>query len=208
MGLGQDDRSGAGIVAVAEDDTTLVRADHDGDAVVRVGGYSLRVEHFGRTQRASSAPSLGRREACAADMACQGPDPTVVWNALRSIAVRPGGGRPGRLSHGDEMVRAPAVGRAAPGAALPAPAFERIGRADAAPAGWTRRLPGSTKGLPRRRTSRSRPTGRSWRWPTRKGNQAEARRWLDRLRTWRPDSSVPFWDLQEIELVRKEAAAQ
>ena len=29
----------------------------------------------------------GYREACAADMACQGPDPTVVWNALSAASL-------------------------------------------------------------------------------------------------------------------------
>jgi eukaryotic-like serine/threonine-protein kinase len=39
----------------------------------------------------------------------------------------------------------------------------------------------------------------------RKGHRAEARRWLDRLRTWRPDSSVSFWDVQELALLQSEA---
>ena len=39
----------------------------------------------------------------------------------------------------------------------------------------------------------------------RKGNFAEARRWLDRLRTLRPASSITFWDLQELALLRSEA---
>ena len=38
-----------------------------------------------------------------------------------------------------------------------------------------------------------------------KGNFAEARRWLDHLRTSRPDSSATFWDLQELALLRSEA---
>ena len=38
-----------------------------------------------------------------------------------------------------------------------------------------------------------------------KGNSAEARRWLDRLRTFRPASSMSFWDLQELALLRSEA---
>jgi WD40 repeat protein/tRNA A-37 threonylcarbamoyl transferase component Bud32/tetratricopeptide (TPR) repeat protein len=39
----------------------------------------------------------------------------------------------------------------------------------------------------------------------RKGNFAEARRWLDRLRTLRPASSMSFWDLQQFALLRSEA---
>jgi tetratricopeptide (TPR) repeat protein len=39
----------------------------------------------------------------------------------------------------------------------------------------------------------------------RKGNFDEARRWLDRLRTFRPVPSFTFWDLQELALLRSEA---
>ena len=39
----------------------------------------------------------------------------------------------------------------------------------------------------------------------RKRNFAEARRWLDRLRTLRPASSMSFWDLQQFALLRSEA---
>jgi tetratricopeptide (TPR) repeat protein len=39
----------------------------------------------------------------------------------------------------------------------------------------------------------------------RKGNLAEARRWLEHLRTLRPASSITFWDLQELALLRSEA---
>src|SRR5271166_6306041 len=38
-----------------------------------------------------------------------------------------------------------------------------------------------------------------------KGNFAEARRWLDRLRALRPASSMSFWDLQQFALLRSEA---
>jgi tetratricopeptide (TPR) repeat protein len=38
-----------------------------------------------------------------------------------------------------------------------------------------------------------------------KGNFAEARRWLDRLRTYHPDSSATLWDRQELALLRSEA---
>ena len=38
-----------------------------------------------------------------------------------------------------------------------------------------------------------------------KGSLAEARRWLERLRAARPDSSASFWDLQELALLRSEA---
>ncbi len=41
----------------------------------------------------------------------------------------------------------------------------------------------------------------------RKGKLVEARKMLDRLRDWRPDSSTTFWDLQEVTLLRSEAEA-
>jgi hypothetical protein len=40
---------------------------------------------------------------------------------------------------------------------------------------------------------------------TRKGNLAEARRSLKRLRASRPDPSTSFWELQELELLWGEA---
>jgi hypothetical protein len=41
----------------------------------------------------------------------------------------------------------------------------------------------------------------------RKGKLVEARKMLDPLRAWRPDSSTTFWDLQEVDLLRSEAEA-
>jgi hypothetical protein len=41
----------------------------------------------------------------------------------------------------------------------------------------------------------------------RKGNMVEARRMLDRLRDWRPDSPPSLWDLEELSLLRSEAEA-
>jgi hypothetical protein len=38
-----------------------------------------------------------------------------------------------------------------------------------------------------------------------KGDLAEARRWLERLRAAGPDPSASFWDLQELALLRSEA---
>jgi hypothetical protein len=39
----------------------------------------------------------------------------------------------------------------------------------------------------------------------RKGNSAEARRWLERLRGFRPAPSITFWDLPELTLLQSEA---
>ena len=39
----------------------------------------------------------------------------------------------------------------------------------------------------------------------RKGDHAEARRWLERLRRWSPAPRISFWDIQELALLRDEA---
>ena len=38
-----------------------------------------------------------------------------------------------------------------------------------------------------------------------KGDYASAHRWLKKLRAWRPDSQYSFWDIQELELLGREA---
>ena len=72
----------------------------------------------------------GYREACAAFMACQGPDPTVVWNALsRGLALRSGGRGPGRLPGGRSRWFESRLSAApAPPTHVPALVLERSGR--------------------------------------------------------------------------------
>ena len=149
----------------------------------------------------------GYREACAAFMARQGPDPTVVWNALAAASLlRPGGPRPGRLpgAHGMAREAAAAVPRRGPlyrhffsnalgGLLL------RAGRVDEA---IVRAEPGD-----RRRKGCEIPT--DWAYlalaHARKGGLRRSppvARTPPRLRA---DSSASFWDLQELALLRSEA---
>jgi Flp pilus assembly protein TadD len=149
----------------------------------------------------------GYREACTADMACQGPEPTVVWNALSAASLFALG--PGGL----DDYRVPISWFEGRLSATPALRPElkhyfsnvlgglllRAGRIDEAIVRVNEGMapPGEAEGPG------------DWAYlalaHARKGNSAEARRWLDRLRAWRPDSSTTFWDLQELALLRSEA---
>ena len=112
----------------------------------------------------------GYREACAAFMACQGPNPTVVWNALTAASLlRPGSRGPGRLPGADRT-----------GSRAGCPPFprhrpfyrhlllERAGRASA-PRRPDRRGDRSAERRNRRREGgrTSLATGPTWPWPTR-----------------------------------------
>ena len=149
----------------------------------------------------------GYREACAAFIASQGPDPTVVWNALSAASLLALGAEglddyqkamgwfESRLS----ATPAPrAVYRHYFSTALGG-LLLRAGRIDESIARLNEGI-AAAKEL-------ELPT--DWAYlamaHARKGNVAEARRWLERLRTWRPDSSASFWDLQELALLRSEA---
>ncbi len=149
----------------------------------------------------------GYREACAAFMARQGPNPTVVWNVLTAASL---------FAMGNEGVD---DFRVATGwfekllAATPAPRpmyqhyfssalgglLLRAGRIDEAIA----------------RMNEGIAAAKEIELPTdcaylaiahaRKRHFSEARRWLERVRTWQPDSSASFWDLEEVALLRSEA---
>ena len=149
----------------------------------------------------------GYREACAADLACQGPEPTVVWNALeRRVTLRPG-------ADGLDDYRVPISWFESRLSATPALRPEikhyfsnvlgglllRSGRIDEAiirvNEGMT--APGEAEGPG------------DWAYlalaHARKGELTQARQWLDRLCDCRPGPTTPFWDLQELELLRSEA---
>jgi hypothetical protein len=149
----------------------------------------------------------GYRECCAADMACLGPEPTVVWNALSAASLFVLG------PLGLDDYRVPISwfeGRLSVTPAL-RPDLKhyfsnilgglllRAGRIDEAIVrvneGMT--APGEADGPG------------DWAYLAlahgRRGNIADARRWLERLRAWRPESSAPFWELQEVALLRGEA---
>ncbi len=149
----------------------------------------------------------GYREACAADMACNGPNPTVVWNELSAaslLALAPGA---------IDDYRVPMAWLEKRLSATPAPGalyrhylsnalgglLLRAGRIDEAIA----RL---KEGIA---VAKEAEGPGDWAYlalaHARKGETAEARRRLERLRTWRPDSSASFWDIEELALLRNEA---
>ncbi len=148
----------------------------------------------------------GYREACAADLACQGSEPTVVWNALSAASLFALG------AEGLDDYRVPISWFESRLSATPAPRpvykhyfsnvlgglLLRAGRIDEAIVrvneGMT--APGEAEGPG------------YWAYlalaHARKGDLAEARRWLDLLRATPPDSRSSFWDLAEVALLQSE----
>ncbi len=149
----------------------------------------------------------GYREACAAFLARQGPDPTVVWNALTAASLF-------ALGHkGLDDYRLP-IGwfeSRLRGTPAPPPVYRhlfssvlgglllRAGRMDEA-------IARINEGIAAAKEVEL-PT--DWAYlaiaHAHKGQYDEARRLLDRVRTWRPDSTTTFWDLQEVAVLRSEA---
>jgi tetratricopeptide (TPR) repeat protein len=149
----------------------------------------------------------GYREACAAFMTCQGPNPTVVWNELSAASLFALG------ADGLDDYHVP-VGWC-----------ERRLSVDPAPRPVLRHLFSNAQGgllLRAGRTdeaivhvNRGIAAAKEVEMPTdwaylalahaKKGSFAEARRWLERLRAYHPDSSATLWDLQELALLRSEA---
>jgi predicted Zn-dependent protease len=151
----------------------------------------------------------GYREACAAILAWQGSEPTVVYNAVSAASVF----APGPKSLDDYRV--------------PIAWFERrLSDVPALRPVWRHAFWNVFGGLLLRagrpeeaiaRIQEGTAVATDVQIPTdwiylalahaRKGKLAEARQMLERLRERRPDSSLSFWDLQEIALLRSEAEA-
>jgi Flp pilus assembly protein TadD len=154
----------------------------------------------------------GYREACAAFLACQGPEPTVVWNALSLaslLALGPGGQddyRPPMACFEKRLTdraKLPALSRCYFPNALGG-LLLRAGRIDEA----ISRLNESMAVADEARLEEL-PT--NWVYLAlayaRKGDRVQARHWLERLSAWHPNSLATFWDLQELGLLRSEAEA-
>jgi tetratricopeptide (TPR) repeat protein len=151
----------------------------------------------------------GYREACAVDLACQGSGPPLVWDALSAASVFALG------PEGLDDYRVPIAWMETRLSAVPAPRPEvrhmfwnalgglllRAGRLDEA-------IVRVNEGIAAIKEMQH-PS--DWTYlalaHARKGNMVEARRMLDRLRDWRPDSPLTFWDLQEVSFLRSEAEA-
>jgi Flp pilus assembly protein TadD len=150
----------------------------------------------------------GYREACVADLACQGSDPTVVWNALSAASVFAMG------PEGLDDYRVPIVWMESRLSAEPAPRPEvrhmfsnalgglllRAGRTDEAIVRVNEAIAALKKDM---------QLPGDWTYlalaHARKGNMVDARKMLDRLRDWRPDPRTSYWDLQELAILRSEA---
>jgi Flp pilus assembly protein TadD len=147
----------------------------------------------------------GYREACAAVLAWQGAEPTVIWNALAAASIFALGPK------GLDDYRVPIGWMESRLSAVPAPnplvrhilsnalggLLLRAGRLDEAISRINEGIAAKEVELPT-----------DWAYlalaHARKGNLAEARQMLERSR---PDSSTIFWDRQEIALLRSEAEA-
>jgi predicted Zn-dependent protease len=150
----------------------------------------------------------GYREACAAILAWQGSEPTVVYNAINAASVF------ALRSKGLDDYRVPIAWLERRLSDVPAlrtvwqrdfwNAFGglllRAGRLDKAIVRIQEGIAAQDAELPT-----------AWTYlalaHARKGQVAEARQMLERLRERHPDSSLAFWDLQEITLLRSEAEA-
>ncbi len=151
----------------------------------------------------------GYREACAAFLACQGPDPTVVWNAFGAASLL----SLGPQSLDDYHITMHWFESRLSATPAPSPVYRhlhsvalggillRAGRIDEA---ILRMHAGMAVG------KEAEGPG-DWAYVAlahaRKGNLKDARRWLDRLRgfTSHPDPRTTFWDLQELALLQSEA---
>jgi predicted Zn-dependent protease len=151
----------------------------------------------------------GYREACATTLAWQGSEPTVVRNAVKAASVFALGAKglddyrvpiawlQGRLSDMPALIPLwrHAFLNALGGLLL------RAGRLDEA-------MVRINEGIAAAKDEQL-PT--DWTYlalaHARKGNLAEARHMLERVRDWRPASSSTYWTLQELALLRGEAEA-
>jgi hypothetical protein len=148
----------------------------------------------------------GYREACAAFLDSQGPDPTVVWNSLAAASLL--AMAPGRI----DDCRVPIAWFETRLSANPAPRplyrhlystalgglLLRADRIDEAISRINEAMAAEEIELPA-----------DWAYlalaHARNGKFDDARRWLDRLRTRPGDPSASFWELQELALLQNEA---
>jgi tetratricopeptide (TPR) repeat protein len=151
----------------------------------------------------------GYREASAATLAWQEPEPAVIWNALSTAEVL------ALADKGLDDYRVPIVWFEPRLSAVPAPTpvarhylsnalgglLLRAGRLEEA-------IVRINEGIAAAKDVQI-PT--DWTYlalaHARKRKLAEARQMLERLRERHPDSSLSFWDLQEVALLRREAEA-
>jgi WD40 repeat protein/tetratricopeptide (TPR) repeat protein len=153
----------------------------------------------------------GYREACAAVLARLWPDPIVAWDATLAGSLLALG------VHCLDDYRVPIAWfeRRLADVPVPPPIYHpyyfpnalgalliRAGRIDEA-------ITRLNEGTAAAKEAKFQDYPTDWAFlalaHARKGNIAEARRWLDQLSSFRPASSITFWDLQELALLRGEA---
>jgi tetratricopeptide (TPR) repeat protein len=153
----------------------------------------------------------GYREACAAVLARQWPDPIVAWDATLAGALLAMG------VQGLDDYRVPIAWfeRRLAYVPVPPPIYHpyyfpsalgalliRAGRIDEA-------ITRLNEGTAAAKEAKFQDYPADWAYlalaHASKGNSAEARQWLERFRTFRPVPSLSFWDLQELALLRSEA---
>jgi WD40 repeat protein len=151
------------------------------------------------------------REACAAVLDRQGPEPTVILDALGAaslFALGPDGlddYRPAMRWFEDRRPDArgpgPIFWHRFPNANPAGGLLVRAGRVDEAVA----RL---TEGLAAGRKAKSEESPTDWAYlalaQATKARIGEAKSWLERLANWKSDLRASFWDLQELALLRSE----
>jgi Flp pilus assembly protein TadD len=152
----------------------------------------------------------GYREACAADVVCQGPNPTVLWNELSAsslFALAAEGLDDYQVAMAWLERRLSAVPAARPlyrhyfsnalgGLLL------RAGRIDEA-------ITRLNEGIAAAKEAKDGESPSDWAYlaiaHARKGDFAGARRCFERLSASRLDPQASFWDLEEVALLRSEA---
>jgi WD40 repeat protein/tetratricopeptide (TPR) repeat protein len=160
----------------------------------------------------SAGDHAAYREACAAFLAFEGPHPTVFWNAVNLasvLALGPGGRDDFRqpIAYFEKQLTAeaaltlPPVYRQLFASALGRLQF-RAGRLDEA-------ISCLKEGTAIAKKAGLGEILSDWAFlamaHAKKGNFAESRRWLARLSAFQATSQVPFWDAQEVALLRSEA---
>jgi WD40 repeat protein/tetratricopeptide (TPR) repeat protein len=151
----------------------------------------------------------GYREACAAVLAWQGSEPTVIFNALSAASVF------ALAAKGLDDYRVPIAWLEPRLSAVPAPSPRARHYFSNALGGLLLRAGRLEEAIVR--LNEGIAAAQDVQIPTdwtylalahaRKGQLAEARQMLERLRERHPDSSLSFWDLQEITLLRSKAEA-
>lgn len=151
----------------------------------------------------------GYRETCVAFLTCQGPNPTVVWNELSAASLFALGAE----GLDDYRVAISWFENRLSATPPPRPPYRhllsnalgglllRAGRIDEA-------IARVNEGIA---AAKDFEIPGDWAYlamaHARKGSLAEARRWLERLRAARLDSSATFWDIRELALLGGEAGA-